>query len=46
VLLVSALALTIDSDSLDVQLAIGGFLAGYSDNARQPYQQDLRCYIA
>jgi integrase/recombinase XerD len=45
VFLVSALALTIDSDSLDVQLAIGGFLAGYSGNTRQAYQQDLRCYI-
>ena len=42
---VSALALTLDSDRLDVQLAIGGFLAGYSGNTRLAYQQDLRCFV-
>ena len=41
----SALALTFDSDRLDVQLAIGGFLAGYSGNTRLAYQQDLRCFV-
>ena len=45
VLHVSALALTLDSDRLDVQLAIGGFLAGYSGNTRLAYQQDLRCFV-
>ncbi len=46
VLPVSALALTVDTDRVDVQLAIGGFLAGYSGNTLLAYRQDLRCYVS
>ncbi len=42
----SATALKVRSDDRDfeVQLALGGFLAGYSGHTRLAYQQDLRLY--
>ena len=34
-----------DDRDFEVQLALGGFLAGYSGNTRLAYQQDLRLYV-
>ena len=34
-----------DDRELEVQFALGGFLAGYSGNTRLAYQQDLRQYV-
>ena len=44
---VAETALTVRRDDRDfeVQLALGGFLAGYSGNTRLAYQQDLRLYV-
>ena len=41
----SALMVRGDERDFDVQLALGGFLAGYSGNTRLAYQQDLRLYV-
>jgi site-specific recombinase XerD len=30
---------------IEVQLALGGFLAGHSGNTRLAYEQDLRTYV-
>jgi site-specific recombinase XerD len=34
-----------DERDFEVQLALGGFLTGYSGNTRLAYQQDLRLYV-
>jgi site-specific recombinase XerD len=34
-----------DDRDFEVQMALGGFLAGYSGNTRLAYQQDLRQYV-
>jgi len=39
------LAVRRDDRDLEVQLALGGFLAGYSGNTRFAYQQDLRRFV-
>jgi len=42
----SSLVLRDDSSRLDVQVALGGFLAGYSSNTYLAYQQDLRQFVS
>jgi site-specific recombinase XerD len=41
----TALMVRRDDRDFEVQLALGGFLAGYSGNTRLAYQQDLRLYV-
>jgi integrase/recombinase XerD len=42
----SSLVLRDDSSRFDVQIALGGFLAGYSSNTFLAYQQDLRQFVS
>ncbi len=42
----SILAPRHDTDDLEVWVALGGFLAGYSGNSRAAYRQDLRQFAA
>jgi integrase/recombinase XerD len=41
----STLAVHNDADDLEVWVAVGGFLAGYSSHTRLAYRQDLRQFI-
>ena len=42
----SILARRDDASELEVWVAVGGFLAGYSGHTRLAYHQDLRKFIA
>jgi site-specific recombinase XerD len=42
----SSLVLRDDLSRFDVQIALGGFLAGYSNNTFLEYQQDLRQFVS
>ena len=42
----SSLVLRDDLSRIDVQVALGGFLAGYSNNTFLAYQQDLRQFVS
>jgi hypothetical protein len=42
----SSLVLRDDLSRFDVQIALGGFLAGYSNNTFLAYQQDLRQFVS
>jgi integrase/recombinase XerD len=42
----SSLTIVRERESFEVQHSIGGFLAGYSGNTRDAYQQDLRTFVA
>ena len=42
----SSLVLRDDLSRIDVQAALGGFLAGYSNNTFLAYQQDLRQFVS
>jgi len=42
----SSLVLRDDLSRFDVQIALGGFLAGYSNNTYLAYQQDLRQFVS
>jgi hypothetical protein len=41
----TAIAVVREDESFEVQYSLGGFLAGYSGNTRDAYQQDLRTFI-
>jgi integrase/recombinase XerD len=42
----SSLTIVRERESFEVQHSLGGFLAGYSGNTRDAYQQDLRTFVA
>jgi site-specific recombinase XerD len=42
----SSLVLRDDPSRSDIQIALGGFLAGYSNNTFLAYQQDLRQFVS
>jgi hypothetical protein len=41
----TAIAVVREDESFEMQYSLGGFLAGYSGNTRDAYQQDLRTFI-